>query len=47
MLLLRHLSGQVITNRLRAMPPAATMEHAIAYDSAVLAVAHSLVGITA
>ena len=46
MLLLRSLSGHVITNRLRAMPPAATLQHAAEYDRGVLRVAHSLIGIT-
>jgi hypothetical protein len=47
MLALQHLTGVVITNRLRAMPPAATLQHATAYDAAVLSAAHSIVGITA
>jgi hypothetical protein len=47
MLALQHLTGVVITNRLRAMSPAATLQHATAYDAAVMSAAHSIVGITA
>ena len=46
MLALRRLDGKVITNRVRAMPPAATVDHAAAYDLAVLATAHTIIGIT-
>ena len=46
-LALRHLDGVVLTNRLRAMPPAATAEHVVAYDAAVLAAARQLTGVTA
>jgi Reverse transcriptase (RNA-dependent DNA polymerase) len=46
MLALRRLSGAVINNRLRAMPPATTIEHARQYDRRVLAAAHVIIGIT-
>lgn len=46
MLALQHLSGTVITNRLRAMPPAATLQHAKKYDAAVIKTAHTIIGIT-
>ena len=45
MLALRHLTGTVLTNRLRAMTPASTAAHAAAYDKCVLRAAHQLVGI--
>jgi hypothetical protein len=44
-LALSQLTGTVLTNRLRAMPPAATRAHAAGYDRQVLQVAHLLVGI--
>jgi hypothetical protein len=47
MLALRRLDGVILTNRLRAMPPAATEQHATAYDAQVLQAAHRLTGITA
>jgi hypothetical protein len=47
MLALQRLTGTVITNRVRAMAPAATLQHAQTYDAAVLKTAHSIVGITA
>ena len=46
MIALRHLTGTVLTNRLRAMTPASTAAHAAEYDSHVLRAAHQLVGIT-
>jgi len=46
MLALRRLSGTVINNRLRAMPPATTIEHARKYDRHVLTAARSMIGIT-
>jgi hypothetical protein len=46
MLALRRLSGAVINNRLRAMPPTTVIEHARKYDQHVLAAAHSMIGIT-
>ena len=46
MLALRRLSGAVINNRLRAMPPAAAIEHAQQYDRRVLAAADFTIGIT-
>jgi hypothetical protein len=45
MLALQQLNGTVITNRLRAMPPASTQKHATDYDNAVLTCAHSIIGI--
>jgi hypothetical protein len=45
MLALQHLTGVVITNRLRAMPPAATEGHAKQYDTTMLNCAHSIIGI--
>jgi len=47
MLALQRLTGTVLTNRLRAMPPTATLRHARQYDARVLQAAHSLIGITA
>ena len=47
MLALRRLSGAVIHNRLRAMPPAAVIEHAQQYDQQETAAARTLVGVTA
>jgi hypothetical protein len=47
MLALQHLTGKVITNRLRAMPPATTLHHARTYDAGLLRVAHSIIGIAA
>jgi hypothetical protein len=44
-LALANLTGTVLNNRLRAMSPSATEEHAIEYDREVLRIAHSLVGI--
>jgi hypothetical protein len=44
-LALTELTGTVLTNRLRAMSPAATEEHAAQYDREVLRISHSLVGI--
>ena len=44
-LALSQLTGAVLTNRLRAMSPAATEVHAARYDHEVLRAAHSLVGI--
>ena len=46
MIALRHLTGTVLTNRLRAMTPASTAAHATEYDECVLRAAHRLVGIT-
>jgi hypothetical protein len=46
-LALTQLTGTVLTNRLRAMSPAATEVHAAEYDREVLQAAHSLVGIRA
>ena len=45
-LALTQLTGTVLTNRLRAMPPAATQQHAVQYDREVLRAAHVLVGIS-
>jgi hypothetical protein len=45
-LALAQLAGTVLTNRLRAMPPASTAAHAAEYDQQVLRAAHSLVGIS-
>jgi hypothetical protein len=47
MFALRHLTGTVLTNRLRAMTPASTAAHAAAYDDCVLRAAHHFVGISA
>jgi hypothetical protein len=47
MVALQFLTGAIMTNRLRAMPPAATLQHAASYDAALMRVAHSVVGITA
>jgi hypothetical protein len=47
MLALQRLTGTVLTNRLRAMPLAATLRHARQYDARVRQAAHSLIGITA
>jgi len=44
-LALTQLTGTVLTNRLRAMPPSATESHAQDYDREVLRIAHGLVGI--
>ena len=44
-LALTQLTGTVLTNRLRAMSPAATEVHATLYDREMLRAAHSLVGI--
>jgi hypothetical protein len=44
-LALAQLTGTVLTNRLRAMSPAATEAHAAEYDEEVLRIAHTLVGI--
>jgi hypothetical protein len=44
-LALTQLTGVVVTNRLRAMSPAATKAHAAEYDRQVLRAAHTLVGI--
>ena len=44
-LALAQLTGTVLTNRLRAMPPSATESHAQDYDREVLRIAHALVGI--
>jgi hypothetical protein len=44
-LALAQLTGTVLTNRLRAMPPASTEAHAAEYDQQVLLVAHALMGI--
>jgi len=44
-LALAQLTGAVLTNRLRAMSPAATEAHAAEYDGEVLRIAHTLVGI--
>ena len=44
-LALSELTGTVLTHRLRAMPPAATQEHAVEYDCEMLRIAHSLVGV--
>ena len=44
---LQRLTGGVMTNRLRAMPPAWTDEHARRYDVAVLSVAHHILDLTA
>ena len=46
MLALQRLDGVILTNRLRAMPPAATEHHAAAHDAGVLKTAHALTGIT-
>ena len=46
MLALQHLTGTVITNRVRAMTPGATLQHAKRYDSAVMRAAHAIIGIT-
>ena len=46
MIALRHLTGTVLTHRLRAMTPASTAAHAAEYDECVLQAAHRLVGIT-
>jgi hypothetical protein len=46
MIALRHLTGTVLTHRLRAMTPASTAAHAAEYDECVLKAAHRLVGIT-
>ena len=46
MLALQRLAGTVLTNRLRAMPPTATLRHARKYDAQVMQAAHSLIGIT-
>jgi hypothetical protein len=43
---LRYLNGTILNNRLRAMPPAATAEHATEYDGHVLKAAHRLVGVS-
>ncbi len=43
-LALTQLTGTVLTNRLRAMSPAATQAHAAEYDGEVLRLAHGLVG---
>ena len=47
MVALQFLTGAILTNRLRAMPPAATLHHAASYDAALMRAAHALVGITA
>lgn len=44
-LALARLTGTVLTNRLRAMSPAAAEAHAAEYDGEVLRIAHTLVGI--
>ena len=44
---LQRLTGTVLTNRLRAMPPAVTLPHAAAYDARVFAAARLMIGITA
>jgi hypothetical protein len=44
-LALSHLDGAVLTNRLRAMSPAATEAHAAEYDGCVLRAARALVGV--
>lgn len=46
MLALQRLSGVVINNQLRAMPPMATLKHARRYDAEVMKVAHTIIGIT-
>ena len=47
MLALQRLTGTVLTNQLRAMPPAATQRHAAEYDRNVMRAAHSIIRITA
>ena len=47
MIMLRQLTGTVLTNRLRAMTPASTAAHAAEYDQCVLRAAHQLIGINA
>jgi hypothetical protein len=42
---LRRLTSIVVTNRLRAMAPAATDAHATEYDAQLLAAAHVMVGV--
>ncbi|MGH7069568.1 MAG: reverse transcriptase domain-containing protein [Acetobacteraceae bacterium] len=46
MLALQRLSGLVINNQLRAMPPASVSKHAKRYDTEVMQVAHTIIGIT-
>ena len=46
MLALQRLTGTVLTNRLRAMPPAATQRHAAEYDKKVMSAAHAIIRIT-
>ena len=46
MLALQHLPGTVINNKLRAMAPEATIQHAREYDKLVLKTAHTIIGIT-
>jgi hypothetical protein len=47
MLALQRLTGTVLTNRLRAMPPTATRQHAAVYDRNVMRTAHTIIRITA
>jgi len=47
MVALQFLTGAIMTNRLRAMPPAATLQQAASYDAALMRAAHTVVGITA
>ena len=47
MMALQRLTGTVLTNRLRAMAPAATLQHAAAYDRGVMRTAHTVLRITA
>ena len=46
-LALQRLTGAVLTNRLRAMPPSSTVAHATAYDRRVRQVSRILIGLTA
>jgi hypothetical protein len=46
MLALQRLTATVLTNRLRAMSPASTEQHAARYDKDLLACAHTVIGVT-